>query len=107
MTVHVWDNYFTDRELAIQEIEAAGLYLVEVDLTTVEPDRAPHAHDYDAHFYVLDGAIELHDLDAGTVYKQGVGSKVVMTRGTRHFGVHAGYRGLIGMTTDPKTLRRQ
>src|SRR5882762_1141897 len=100
MTIQSWNNYFTRREQALAEIEAAGLVLIEVDLRQEEIDLKPHQHDYAGYFYVLEGVLEVHETDTGAVHKVPEGGKVVVDYGTRHAGAHFGYRALIGATVD-------
>lgn len=104
MTVHAWDNHFKTREEAVSEIEKDGFFLLEFDYLANPRDTIPHRHDYEGHFYVLEGFIELRDFDTGKVHRHGPGSKVVMMPGTNHCGVHGGYRGVIGLDVDPATI---
>ncbi len=104
MSIQAWNAYFTRREQAIAEIEATGLYLLEVDIDPSEIDPTPHLHDFGAHIYVLEGALELHETDANRVHNVLAGGKVVVTPGTRHSEGPYGYRAVIGLTVDPSTL---
>ncbi len=104
MSIHVWNAYFTRREQAIAEIEATGLFLLEIDIDPSKIDSTPHLHDFGAHIYVLEGALELHETDADRVHKVLTGGKVVVTPGTRHYEGPYGYRAVIGLTVDPSTL---
>ena len=104
MAVQSADNHFTTREQAIAELEAAGLHWLEADLIATAPDTVPHAHDYDTHVYVQDGAIELHEPDTGLVHRVERGGRITIPAGVRHCGVHGGYRGVLGLSVDPASI---
>lgn len=88
--MHIWWNYFTTRDEAVAEIEAAGMSAVDVDIESATLDGEPHSHDFDALFYILDGVFQVRDEELGITHRFGQGSKVfVPARGLHSEGTSA------------------
>jgi mannose-6-phosphate isomerase-like protein (cupin superfamily) len=98
-------DHFEQREQAVAEIEAHGLYCAEADLSADDLSPTAHTHPYDVHIYVTKGEMELHEPDTGLIHRLEPGSMTVVPAGTAHSehsvsGLHA----VFGVSVDPAPL---
>ena len=101
MGISVDHDYFTELKRARAEMEAAGLFVHEVDAAP-SGGTPIHWHDVGIHFYVQEGVFRFQDPADGTVHECGPGSRFIIPERTLHIEEeHHGYKGVVGMTKDP------
>jgi quercetin dioxygenase-like cupin family protein len=105
MTIALTPNHFARREQAIEEIEAAGLFLTEAELSPNDLSATPHTHPYDVDIYLLEGVMELREPDTGRTHVLEAGSRAVVPAETLHAEYSPGpFRAAFGVSVDPKTI---
>ena len=105
MAVESIPNHFTQREQAIAEIKADGLFLSETDVPADRLILTAHVHPHRVDIYMLEGVLELTDPETGRTHVLKAGSKATVRADTPH-AEHspAGFRAAFGVSVDPKTI---
>lgn len=102
MSMIVTENAFTSKEQAIEEIKAANLWLLEVD---VEPKQADaHWHEFYAQVYILEGQLKITDVASGIEYVCGPGTRMIVPPRTLHSEDYPGAKIVFGISIDPAML---
>ena len=102
MAFIVTENAFTTKEQAIEEIEAANLWVFEAELEAGEV--APHWHNFYAQTYVLEGQLNITDVAAEITYECGPGARIIGPPRTVHSEQCGGVKIVAGLAVDPSTL---
>ena len=96
------NDYFTKQEEALAEIEAAGLHPITIDFEA--ETVGDHWHDFDATLYILEGTLNVTDVETGESCSCPPGTRLVAKAGVLHREQHDGYKALIGLSVDPAKL---
>lgn len=105
MTIELTPNHFTSREQAVSEIEAAGLFLTEAELSQKDLSPTAHTHPYRVDIYLLEGVLELHEPDTGHTHVLEAGSRAVVPAETLHSETSPGpFRAAFGVSADPAAI---
>lgn len=102
LKISVHKNHFKSRAQAYDEIEAAGHYVMEMDIPAVCNDS--HWHHFSTWIYVLEGELHITDAAQERTLIAPAGSRVDVPRRTLHSEKSEGYKIIAGLTVDPSTL---
>ncbi|NIM69290.1 MAG: hypothetical protein GTN86_10835 [Xanthomonadales bacterium] len=100
--ISVHTDHFSDAAQALDEIEAAGWHVVEMDVPAVRNES--HWHTFSTRIYILEGVLNITDSARDRVLQAGPGSRVDVPARVLHSEDSAGYRIVAGMSVDPATL---
>lgn len=82
--LEVWHDYFTDPDVAVGEIKAAGMIPQRIAVTPDLLREEPHGHDFPIWYYITDGSIRLRDEEINVTHDLKAGCKVMLTPGHLH-----------------------
>jgi uncharacterized RmlC-like cupin family protein len=103
MKISVQEKYFADRATAFEDIEAHGLYAVEMNVPPVS--NSSHWHTFSTRIYVLDGQLNITDSARNLTLKAGPGALVEVPERVLHSeDSPAGYSIIAGLTVDPTSM---
>jgi hypothetical protein len=98
-------DQFSNREEAVALVRAAGLFLSEAELSQAELTGAPHFHPYDVDIYLVEGVLELHDVETSQTYRLEPGSRALVPAGTLHAETcPAPFQAVFGVSVDPAPI---
>ena len=102
MAITVTENAFTTKAQAIEEIRAANLWVLELELEF--SDGKPHWHVFYDEVYVLEGSLTMRDETTGVLYNCNAGTRLVVPPRTVHSELAGKAKTVIGIAVDPATL---
>ena len=103
MTIVQEKNHINTAEEATSEVEKAGFYGMTIDQPPNETQ--PHWHNFNSTLYILEGTLNITDVNAGIVYTCEAGWKITVPENAIHAEKHQEYKAVIGLSVDPMTLQ--
>ena len=103
MPIRVHHSHFVSPACAVEEIEAMGLHLVEMDVPAVS--NQSHWHRFSTRIYILQGQLQITDSGLGQSFTAGPGDLVEVPERVLH-AEHSplGYSIIAGMSVAPASL---
>ena len=101
--ITVAQNQFADRDEAVALIRDTGWRMAEAQLSQADLTGAAHAHPYDVDIFLLEGVLELNDVEASTTHRLERGSRALVPAGTQHSeSCPATFHAVFGLSVDPE-----
>ena len=100
--IALYPGHFVSAREALEEIAAAGLHVVQMDVPEVK--NHSHWHTFSTRLYILEGELRITDSGFDRVYHAMPGCRVDVPARVLHFEESAGYRIVAGMSVDPASL---
>ena len=105
MAIHHTPGHFRNRDEAVAEIAANGLFLAEAEIGSEALTGAAHVHPYDVEIYVIEGSFDLEEPDTGRKYRLDPGSRTVVPADTLHAESCAHrFHAVFGVSEDPAPM---
>jgi hypothetical protein len=102
MKLAVHRDHFSMPEQAYDEMEIAGLYVVEITVPAVKNES--HWHDFSTWIYILEGELHITDMAHDRILIAEPGSRVDVPERVLHSEESSGYKIIAGMSADPASL---
>ena len=102
MALIVSENAFNNKKEVEQEIKAANLWMLELQLENGSGN--PHWHEFYGQVYIIEGEFTIRDESNGSTYTCSAGTRIVVPPRSVHSELSGSANALVGLSMDPATL---